>query len=55
MFYNDDMFEEESIVAWWRGKDSQTGSEARRELRQKSQAVIRYILEAQDEEDSDEE
>ncbi|UZJ56335.1 hypothetical protein CBS101457_005655 [Exobasidium rhododendri] len=49
MFYNDDVFEEESIVAWWRGKGSQTGSDARKELRQKSQAVIRYILEAQDE------
>ena len=50
MFYNDDVFQEDSFVAWWRSKDSQTGSDARRDLRQKAQGVIRYILESDDDE-----
>jgi hypothetical protein len=53
IFYNDDVFQDESFVAWWRSKESQAGKDSRRELRQKAQGVIRYIVENVDDDDEE--
>lgn len=42
MMYNEDIFEDESFIDWWRSEASQT--EANRGLRDKAQGVIRHIL-----------
>lgn len=52
-FYNDDVVSDESIVAWWRAKESRMGSEKMVELRQRAEGVVRYILEDDDDEDED--
>lgn len=52
-FYNDDVVSDENIVAWWRAKESRTGSEKMLELRQRAEGVVRYILEDDDDDDDE--
>ena len=53
--YNEDIFQEESFLAWWKSKESREGSDKRRDLRLKAQDVIRYILESEDDDDDESE
>lgn len=55
LFYNEDVVSDESIVAWWRSKASQTGGDKMVELRDRAQGIVRYILESDDDDEDEDE